>query len=115
MFELHGLWLLGGFAVVYFVGVFTSQWAKDKINGVPSTLRSALKATESAAVKELAAARDKIVADTATLISRGKAAASAEIAKVEGRVDPVPVPAVPVVPLPADPASAAAPAAPRAV
>lgn len=94
---LEGFWLLAGFAVVYFVGVFTAQWAKDKIKGVPGTLRAALRVTEAAALKELTLARDKIVADTATLIVKGKAAASAEIRAIEGTEDPVPVPAVPTV------------------
>lgn len=85
-FALEGIWLLGGFAVVYLIGVFTSQWAKDKINGVPSSLRSALKTTEAAAVKELAAARDRLVAETASLLAKGKAAAAAEVKVVEGKI-----------------------------
>lgn len=102
---LDGLWLLAGLGVTYLIGVFTSQWAKDKINGVPGTLRAALKVTEAAAVKELTAARDRIVADTATLIAKGKAAAVTEI---KARFDnPVVIAEVKVV----DPAPAAPPAA----
>jgi hypothetical protein len=75
---LEGFWLLAAFAVVYLIGVFTAQWAKDKINGVPSTLRSALKVTEAAAVKELHDARDRLVAETANLLAKGRAAVAAK-------------------------------------
>lgn len=83
MFALDGLWLLGALAIVYLVGVFTSQWAKDKLAGVPADLRSALSTLEVAAKNELAAAKAKVVADTATLLSKGKAAAAAEAAKLD--------------------------------
>lgn len=58
---LEGFWLLGGFAVVYLVGVFTAQWAKDKINGVPSSLRNAFNATEAATLKQMHSAREQVV------------------------------------------------------
>lgn len=83
MFGLDGLWLLGALAVVYLVGVFTSQWAKDKLSGVPADLRSALSTLEVAAKNELAAAKSKVVADTASLLAKGKAAAAAEAAKLD--------------------------------
>lgn len=87
---LEGVWLLGGFAVVYLVGVFTSQWAKDKLSGVPADLRSALSTLEAAAKKEIVAAKSKVVADTATLLAKGKAAVVAETVKL---TDPAPAPA----------------------
>lgn len=106
-FALEGLWLLGGFAVVYVLGVFTSQWAKDKINGVPSQLRSALNITEAAAVKELAVARDRMVADVASLLNRGKAAAAVELKVVEGSVaERLAPPATPALAPPAAPPAA---------
>lgn len=98
-FALEGLWLLGALAAVYLAGVFTSQWAKDKLNGVPTTLRSALKTAESAALNEVKASRDKIVADVATLLNKGKAAAAAEAAKVLAPAAPV-APAAPSVAVP---------------
>lgn len=65
---LEGFWLLGGFTVVYLVGVFTAQWAKDKLNGVPASLRSALNATEASALKQMHSAKEQVVANTATLL-----------------------------------------------
>ncbi len=103
---LDGFWLLGAFALVYLVGVFTAQWAKDKLFGVPAELRSALKTLEAGAVKELAAARSKLVADTIGLIAKGKAAAAAEVAKVVPAAAPVAA-----APGAAAPVAAAAPAA----
>lgn len=91
-FALEGFWLLAAMGVVYFVGVFTSQYAKDKINGVPASLRTALNVTESAALKELQSARDRLVADTANLLAKGRAAAAAEVAALEHKA-PVAVPA----------------------
>lgn len=103
MFELSGLWLLFGLAAAYGTGVFTSQWAKDKVTGVPSDLRNALKALEAGAVKEMASAKARVVTDTASLLAAGKAA-------VAGEPVPVPVPVVtppaPVEPAPATPAPA---------
>lgn len=92
---LKGIWLVAAFAVVYLVGVFTSQWAKDKLFGVPGDLRSALKVLEAGAVKELAAARSKLVADTVGLIARGKAAAAADVAKVVAPSASVPAASAP--------------------
>lgn len=102
---LEGFWLLAAFAIVYLVGVFTSQWAKDKLSGVPSDLRSALKTLEAGAVKELAAARAKLVADTVNLISRGKAAAATEVKVVETKVTSAMAPAVASAPVAAAPAA----------
>lgn len=104
-FGLNGLWLVGSLATVYLVGVFTSQYVKDKINGVPASLRSALSVTESAALKELSSARDRLVADTANLLAKGRAAASAEVSTLEGK----PVSVAPVATPPAT-AAASAPA-----
>lgn len=72
-FALKGLWLFAGLAIVYVVGVMTAQWAKDKVNGVPVTLRNALNATEAAAVKEMKAAHDQVVVKTASLLAPAKA------------------------------------------
>lgn len=83
---LEGFWLLGALSVVYLVGVFTSQWAKDKLAGIPSDLRKALRATEAAAKIELAAAQAKVVADTAKLLSNAKAKVSADLAPVAASV-----------------------------
>lgn len=88
MLELHGLWLLGALAVTYITGVFTSQWAKDKLSGIPGDLRSALTSLETSAKNELAAAKAKVVADTATLLTNAKAKVAADLA---------PAPAAPVV------------------
>lgn len=103
MFELQGLWLLAGFAAMYATGVFTAQWAKDKVSGVPSDLRTALKALEAGAVKELAAARSRVVTDTASLLAAGKAAVAGDPVPVPV---PVPMPVPTPAPLPATPAPA---------
>lgn len=89
---LEGFWLLAAFAVVYLVGVFTAQYAKDKIFGVPADLCAALKTMEAGALTELKNARAKLVADTIGLIAKGKAAASVEVAKVVAPVAPAPAP-----------------------
>lgn len=81
-FALDGFWLAAALAVAYLVGVFTSQYAKDKLTGVPSDLRAALKTTEASAVAELTAAKSKAVADVATFLAKGKAAAAAETASL---------------------------------
>lgn len=90
-FFLKGFWLLGSFALVYLVGVFTAQWFKDKLFGVPADLRAALKVMEAGALKELAAARAKLVADTVGLLNKGKAAVANDATKVAGAVAPKPV------------------------
>jgi hypothetical protein len=102
-FALDGFWLLAALLAVYLAGVFTSQYVKDKLSGVPSDLRAALKTTEASAVAELTSAKTQAVANVATLLAKGKAAAAAEAAKL------APVTAA----APKTPASAsAAPAAP---
>lgn len=104
-FFLKGFWLLGSFALVYLVGVFTAQWAKDKIFGVPGDLRAALKVMEAGAIKELNAARAKLVADTVGLLNRGKAAVAAQVAAPVVIVAAPAAPAAPVAAAPAAPAS----------
>lgn len=112
MFGLDGFWLLGALAVTYITGVFTSQWAKDKLTGIPSDLRSALTALETSAKNELAAAKSRVVADTATLLTNAKARVAADLtpkpspAPVVTTLDdkpvvvtPAPVAAAPVAPL----------------
>jgi hypothetical protein len=98
---LDGFWLLGGLGVAYLVGVFTSQWLKDKINGVPSELRTALGASETAALNDLKAAKSDIVSK---VIAKTKPAAAPAAAAAA----PAPAPA----PASVAAAPAAAPASP---
>ena len=56
MFELSGLWLAGALVLAYLVGAFTVRYVKDLLKGVPSSLRSALNATETNALAALKAA-----------------------------------------------------------
>lgn len=110
---LDGFWLLGALVAVYITGVFTAQWAKDRLTGVPAALRAALKVNEAAALAELKNARDKIVAETANLFAKGKAAVAADakaaVAAVVPAAAPVAEPAKvePVAPAP-EPVPAAA-------
>jgi hypothetical protein len=83
---LDGFWLIGALAAVYLLGVFTSQYAKDKINGVPSDLRTVLNNVQAKAVAALKANKANAVASAAAAISA-----------------PMPVAAKPVAP-PAPPA-----------
>lgn len=68
-FVLDGLWLIGALVVAYLLGVFTSQYAKDKLSGVPSDLRAVLKNVEAKAVAALKASKRNAVADAAAAIS----------------------------------------------
>ena len=68
-FVLDGLWLVGALVAVYLLGVFTSQYAKDKLYGVPSEVRAALKALEAKTAASVAAAKDKAVADAVKAIA----------------------------------------------
>lgn len=126
MFDLNGFWLLAALAVVYLVGVFTSQWLKDKIAGIPADLRKALKSTETAALNELTAVKAKVVANTATLLSDAKQRVINDVTPKPAAVvqtvvaeqpitvlTPAPIPA-PAIELPAAPVVAPAPA-PRVV
>lgn len=105
MFDLDGIWLLGALVAVYFTGVFTGPWAKDKIMGVPSELRKALTALESSAKNELVIAKAKVVADTATLLSAAKAKVTADLspqpsaAPALTTLDAKPVVVTPVAPI----------------
>lgn len=96
---LDGFWLLSGFGLFYLLGVFTSQWLKDKISGTPATLRSALSATESSAKAELQKAEAAVIADVGNLFHKAATAVAAAAP-----------PAVAVAAAPAAPAAAAAPA-----
>jgi hypothetical protein len=102
-FALDGLWLVGGLIAAYVTGVFTAQYVKDKILGIPSDLRAALKTTETAAQAQLKASQAKMVADVASLLSRGNAAVSADakaaVISVEAKVAALAAPAAPAVPL----------------
>jgi len=62
---LDGFWLVGGLALAVLVGVFVAQYIKDKLTGVPSPLRAALKATEASALAELKKAEQAVVAEIA--------------------------------------------------
>ena len=77
MFELSGLWLAGALVLVFLVGVFTSQYIKDVLKGVPSSLRSALKSTETYALSALKAAEQKAISDVTGLLPAIKTAAPA--------------------------------------
>lgn len=68
-FALEGFWLLGALAAVYLLGVFTAQYAKDKLSGVPSELRTALKALETKTTATVLAAKNKAVADAVKTIT----------------------------------------------
>ncbi len=93
-FALDGFWLLGGLGLVYLLGVFTSQWLKDKISGTPATLRAALKATESSAKAELAKAQMAAIADIGNLFKKSATAVSAAApAPVAAAPAPAPAPA----------------------
>lgn len=111
MFSLEGLWLLAALAVTYVTGVFTAQWAKDKLTGIPGDLRTALASLETSAKNELAAAKAKVVADTATLLTNAKAKVAADLTP-----QPSPAPVVttldakPVVVTPAPTAAVPSPA-----
>jgi type IV secretory pathway TrbL component len=98
---LDGFWLLGGLALVYLTGVFTAQYVKDKVSGVPSALRAALKATETNALAELEKAKNAVLADIGNIFKKSAAATTAA------------APAAAAVA--AAPASAAAPAASASV
>lgn len=84
--SLEGLWLIGALGAMYAFGVFSAQWAKDKVTGLPAELRGALVSLETSAKNELAAAKAKVVADTATLLTNAKA-------KVASDLTPKPSPA----------------------
>jgi hypothetical protein len=68
-FVLDGFWLLGAIAVAYLLGVFTSQYAKDKLRGVPSEVRAALRNLEAKALAQAAATKNKAVADAVSAIT----------------------------------------------
>lgn len=116
---LDGFWLVGALALAWLVGIFTAQYIKDKVKGVPSPLRTALQATETAALNELEAAKAKVVSDVAGLFAKAKAATpAAPVAAKPVAAAPVaaaPVAAAPVTttasPVAAAPATTAAPAA----
>jgi hypothetical protein len=87
---LDGFWLIGALAAAYLLGVFTAQYAKDTLNGVPSDLRAVLKNVEAKALAALKASKSTAVANAAAAISA-----------------PMPVAVKPVAPPPAPPAAAA--------
>jgi hypothetical protein len=70
MFALNGLWLAGGLALAFLAGIFLSQWIKDKISGIPADLRTALSASQTAALNEIETAKKKVVADVAATFAK---------------------------------------------
>lgn len=68
-FVLDGLWLVGALVVTYLLGVFTAQYAKDTLNGVPSDLRTVLKNVEAKAVAALKSSKANAVTVAAAAIS----------------------------------------------
>ena len=68
-FVLDGFWLLGAIAVAYLLGVFTSQYVKDKLRGVPSEVRAALRNLEAKALAQAAATKNKAVSDAVSTIT----------------------------------------------
>lgn len=103
MFEkivLEGTWLIVALGGTFIAGVILSQTVKDKVFGVPSALRSALKVAEKNALTSLKSVQSKAVADVVNIFSQAvpKPAVAPAVAAV----------AAPVV------VQAAAPAAPAA-
>jgi hypothetical protein len=68
-FALDGPWLVGALAVAFAAGVFSAQYVKDKITGVPSGLRTVLSGAEKSALTLVADAKAKAVADVAKTFS----------------------------------------------
>lgn len=90
MFDLNGPWLLGALALTFLVGVFASRYIKDVLKGVPSSLRSALNATETNALAALKAAEQKAIADVTGLLPASKATAAAPAATAAAPVAAAP-------------------------
>ena len=63
---LSGLWLLGGHVLAFLIGIFTSQYIKDTLLGMPGALRAALKAHEKTSLASLKDAETKAITDTMT-------------------------------------------------
>ena len=63
---LSGLWLLGGHVLAFLIGIFTSQYIKDTLLGMPGALRAALKAHEKTSLASLKDAETKAINDTMT-------------------------------------------------
>lgn len=90
---LDGFWLIGALLAVYVTGVFTSQWAKDKLSGIPAELRAGLKTQETAALAAVKAAQTKVIADVTGLLTKTPVAAAVAV-KVPAVAIPLPVAAV---------------------
>lgn len=92
-------------AGLYLLGVFTSQWVKDTIKGVPTDLRTSLSTAEAAALQSLKDAKTKVAADITAFFASFTTAAPVVVpveSPVVVQAAPViaPVPTV-VVPVPA--------------
>lgn len=67
---LNSFWMLvGGGAALYLLGIFSSQWVKDKITGVPAELRAALSASETAALQALSDAKSRVISDVTSFFA----------------------------------------------
>lgn len=106
-------------AAAFIAGVFLSQKVKDWLAGVPTDLRSALKAVEGDALGRVKAAQAAVLADIAGLVHGGTVAP--KIALSPAAVDKVPLapptgplvaPAAPAPVVKVEPASAAVAPAP---
>jgi hypothetical protein len=91
---LDGVALVAALAAAVVVGIFVAQWVKDKVTGVPSPLRTALKATEASALQAIKDAEASVVSELAGILPTKASAVAPKAAK----------------PVTAAPAAAAAPA-----
>ena len=66
---LDGFWLVGAIVLAVLIGIFISQYVKDVVTGVPSSLRTALSATETSALSSLKLAEAAVVADITKKVS----------------------------------------------
>lgn len=93
---LNSFWMLvGGGAALYLLGVFSSQWVKDKITGVPAELRAALSASETAALQALSDAKSRVISDVTSFFAPTPAPVTAPVAVPVTAAAPVVVTAHP--------------------
>ena len=78
---LSGLWLLAGHVLAFLIGIFTSQYIKDTLKGMPGPLRAALKAHEKTSLASLKDAETKAINDTMTKLGIALPAAKPVAAK----------------------------------
>ena len=70
---LSGFWLIAGLVLAALVGVCSAQYIKDRLTGVPAPLRTAISATETAALAAYNTAQAKLVNEVHTLVSEAAA------------------------------------------